>query len=91
MTKWSLPGRYLRIAEIIPGVYEEWTEDVLAAVDIQARGNFACLAMPYGTCTLRMDNLDRLIRQEQEKFLLLKSRWQQRSEQELTFQNHVEI
>lgn len=59
VTKWSLPGRYLRIAEIIPGVYEEWTEDVLAAVDIQARGNFACLAMPYGTCTLRMDNLDR--------------------------------
>lgn len=59
VTKWSLPGRRLRVAEIIPGVYEEWTEDILASIDIQMRGNFACLAIPYGTCTLRMDNLDR--------------------------------
>ena len=59
VTKWSLPGRRLRIAEIIPGVYEEWTDDILASLDIQMRGNFACLAIPYGTCTLRMDNLDR--------------------------------
>ena len=47
------------MAEIIPGVYEEWTDDILASLDIQMRGNFACLAIPYGTCTLRMDNLDR--------------------------------
>ena len=59
VTKWSLPGRRLRIAEIIPGVYEEWTDDILASINIQMRGNFACLAIPYGTCTLRMDNLDR--------------------------------
>lgn len=59
VTKWSLPGRRMRIAEIIPGVYEEWTDDILASLDIQMRGNFACLAIPYGTCTLRMDNLDR--------------------------------
>lgn len=59
VTKWSLPGRRLRVAEIIPGVYEEWTEDILASINIQMRGNFACLAIPYGTCTLRMDNLDR--------------------------------
>lgn len=59
VTKWSLPGRRLRVAEIIPGVYEEWTDDILASLDIQMRGNFACLAIPYGTCTLRMDNLDR--------------------------------
>lgn len=59
VTKWSLPGRRLRVAEIIPGVYEEWTDDILASLDIQMRGNFAGLAIPYGTCTLRMDNLDR--------------------------------
>ena len=58
VTKWSLPGRRMRIAEIIPGVYEEWTDDILASINIQMRGNFACLAIPYGTCTLRMDNLD---------------------------------
>ena len=61
VTKWSLPGRRLRVAEIIPGLYEEWTGDVLASIDIQMRGNFACLAIPYGTCTLRMDNIDRRV------------------------------
>ena len=59
ISKWSLAGRRARIAEIIPGLYEEWTEDMLASLDIQMRGNFACLAIPYGVCTLRMDNLDR--------------------------------
>ena len=59
VTKWSLPGRRLRIAEIIPGIYEQWTSDIIASLDIQMRGNFSCLSTPYGTCTLRMDNLDR--------------------------------
>ena len=59
VTKWSLQGRRMRIAEIIPGIYEQWTDDILASLDIQMHGNFACLAIPYGTCTLRMDNIDR--------------------------------
>lgn len=58
-TKWSLPGRYLRVTQIIPGVYEEWTEDILTSLNIQMRGNFSCLALPYGVASLRMDNLDR--------------------------------
>lgn len=59
VTRWSLPDRYLRVIQIIPGIYEEWTEDVLASLDIQMRGNFSCLAIPYGVATLRMDNLGR--------------------------------
>lgn len=59
VTKWSIGRRRVRIMEILPGVYEEWTQDTLASLDIQMRGNFACLALPYGVCTLRMDNLDR--------------------------------
>ena len=59
VTKWSLPHRRLRVAEIVPGLYEEWTDDVLASISIQQRGNFACLSIPYGTCTLKIDNLDR--------------------------------
>lgn len=59
VTKWSIGRRRIRIPEIIPGLYEEWTEDMLASMDVQMRGNFACLALPYGVCTLRMDNLDR--------------------------------
>lgn len=59
VTQWSIGRRRIRIPEIIPGLYEEWTEDMLASLDVQMRGNFACLALPYGVCTLRMDNLDR--------------------------------
>lgn len=59
VTKWSLPARYLRVAQIIPGLLETWTEDTLASLDVQMRGNFSCLSIPYGTCVLRMDNLDR--------------------------------
>lgn len=59
VSKWSLPGRRMRIPEIIPGVYEAWTGDMIAAFTVTQQANFACLALPYGTCTLSMDNLDR--------------------------------
>lgn len=57
--KWSLPGRRVRIPEIIPGIYEAWTGDMLASFAVTQQANFACLALPYGTCTLTMDNADR--------------------------------
>ena len=59
VSKWSLPGRRMRIPEIIPGLYEAWTGDMIAAFTVTQQANFACLALPYGTCTLSMDNLDR--------------------------------
>jgi hypothetical protein len=59
VTKWSLPGRRLRVSEIIPGVYETWDESILASFEVVQQGNVSCLSLPYGTCTLRMDNLDR--------------------------------
>lgn len=59
VTKWSLPGRRLRIVEIIPGVYEEWRGDKISSIDIRMLGNFACLAIPYSTCTFTLNNRDR--------------------------------
>nr|DAF00289.1 MAG TPA: hypothetical protein [Caudoviricetes sp.] len=59
VSKWSLPGRRLRVIEIVPGVYERWGADMIAAFNIQQQANFSGLALPYGTCTLSMDNLDR--------------------------------
>lgn len=59
VTKWSIGGRRLRVPEIIPGVYEEWTGDMIATFTLNQQANFSCLALPYGTCSLRMDNLDR--------------------------------
>ena len=35
VTKWSLPGRRIRIPEILPGVYEEWDNDIIAHFDVK--------------------------------------------------------
>lgn len=54
-----IPQRRARIIEIIPGTYEQWSEDIIASMDLQMRSTFSCLSIPYGTCTIRMDNIDR--------------------------------
>lgn len=59
VTKWSLPGRRIRLPEILPGVYEEWDNDIIAHFDVKQQGDVSCMALPYGTCVLRMDNLDK--------------------------------
>ena len=59
VSRWSLPGRRMRCVEIIPGVYEEWGNRMLASFQVVQQANFSCLSLPYGTCTLRMDNKDR--------------------------------
>lgn len=59
VTKWSLPERRLRVPEIIPGIYESWDGSIIATFTLNQQANFSCLALPYGTCTLSMDNLDR--------------------------------
>lgn len=59
VTRWSIPGRRMRLVEIIPGVYEEWDNGVIASFDVQQQADFSCLSLPFGVCTLRMDNLDR--------------------------------
>lgn len=57
--RWSLPGRRARVPEIIPGVYEEWNNDILAAFDIVQQSDISNVSLRYGTATLRMDNLSR--------------------------------
>ena len=59
VSKWSLPGRRIRLPEIIPGLFESWNGDIIAAFTVVQQANFASTALPYGTCALRMDNLDR--------------------------------
>lgn len=59
VTTWSLPGRRFRAAEIVPGVYETWDGSIIAEFSVKQQGNVACTALPYGTCTLKMDNLSR--------------------------------
>lgn len=59
VTRWSMPGRRMRISEIIPGVYEEWDGNIIAAFSLKHQGDISCMSLPYGTCTIKMDNLDR--------------------------------
>lgn len=59
VSKWSRSDRRLRVVEIVPGVYEDWSGDDLAELSIVQQANFSCLALPYGTCDLSMDNLNR--------------------------------
>lgn len=59
VTKWSIGKRRIRVLDIIPGLYEEWGLNSIVSLDIQMRGNFADLALPYGTANLRIKNTDR--------------------------------
>lgn len=59
VTKWSIPGRRMRIPEVIPGVYEEWSGNEIATFTLKHQGDISCLSLPYGTCTIKMDNIDR--------------------------------
>ena len=59
VTRWSLPQRRMRVVDIIPGLYEEWDLSSIVSLDVQMRGNFADLALPYGTANLRIKNTDR--------------------------------
>ena len=59
VSKWSIPYRRMRVPEILPGVYEEWDGSILADFSVTQQGNFSVLSLPYGTCSLKMDNIDR--------------------------------
>ena len=58
-TKWSRPGRRMRLVEILPGIYEQWDGGMLAEFSVKQQGNVGCTALPYGTCTIKMDNANR--------------------------------
>lgn len=59
VTKWSLPGRRMRVPEIIPGIYEEWSGNEIATFSLKHQGDISCLSLPYGTCVIKMDNINR--------------------------------
>lgn len=56
VTKWSLPGRRMRVLEIVPGVYEEWDGRVLSSFEAIQQGDVSCMSLPYGTASIGVDN-----------------------------------
>lgn len=59
ITKWTLPYRRVRVIEMLPGLHEVWGNDMIAEFGVVQQANFTNLALPYGTCTLEIDNTDR--------------------------------
>lgn len=78
VTRWSLPGRRMRVAEIVPGVYEVWTgrEIEKAGLSVKMQGDPSCLTLPYGTATIKFDNQSRRFdpRTKDGIFLMLEDR-----------------
>lgn len=60
VTKWSLPYRRMRTVEIIPGYYEQWSENMLASFSVQQQGDASCLTLPYGMLKMAMNNKNRM-------------------------------
>ncbi len=59
VTRWTLPGRRVRVVEIVPGIYEDWSADALESLRVTQQGQFSCLTLPYGTAEIGLDNTDR--------------------------------
>lgn len=59
VTTWSLPRHRMRVPEIVPGVYEEWDGKMIASFTLKHQGDVSCVSLPYGMCSIRMDNLNR--------------------------------
>lgn len=56
VSKWSVPRRRMRIAEIVPGIYEAWDGRLLANLSVTQRGDVSCMSLPFNTCQLVLDN-----------------------------------
>ena len=59
VTKMSRPFYRFRAVEIVPGIHEQWSGDEFETFMVYHRADFSCLSIPYGTCTFKMDNVDR--------------------------------
>lgn len=58
--KWSLPYSRFRLSDIYPGVMMKWDNDVLASFGVSQQGSFSAVSLPYGTCSMEIDNTDRM-------------------------------
>ena len=56
ISKWSRPERKARILEIVPGIYEEWSNNELAQFEITQQADITNMSVRYGTAKLKIDN-----------------------------------
>lgn len=58
VTRWTLPGRRMRVVEIVPGIYEEWSEEI-SGLALKQQADITCRTLPYGTSSIVLDNQSR--------------------------------
>ncbi len=58
-TKTALPGRRIRFLEIDFGMTQRFDEDTVASAEFRYKVDFAAASLPYGECSLTLDNSDR--------------------------------
>lgn len=58
-SKWSLPYRRMRIVDFVIGFYEIWSGDMISSLSIKHQGDPSNTSLPYGTCSMVIDNHSR--------------------------------
>ena len=59
VTSMTIPCRRLRLNSFVLGIYEEWSEDNIGSLQIKHQSDFSCATLPYGTCVMGIDNVDK--------------------------------
>lgn len=58
VTKWTLPGRRMRVVEVVPGIHEEWSEEI-SGFSLKQQADITCCTLPYGASSIVLDNQSR--------------------------------
>jgi hypothetical protein len=56
VTKWSLPNRRMRVAELTLGIYEIWDGDYIYSLEVTHNTELSNTSLPYGTAKVTIRN-----------------------------------
>jgi len=59
VNSWSLPGRYLRLTEILPGLLDAWGGDIIYKMHVIQQADFSNLTIPFASAALEIDNTNK--------------------------------
>lgn len=59
VTKWSVPGRRIRLRQVLPGFRLIWSGDDIASLTVEHNTDPSCVTLPYGVAKLSVDNSGR--------------------------------
>lgn len=69
--KWSLPSRYFRLVEVLPGIIETWDGSVIYSMNVIQHADFSNLTIPYASASLEIDNTKKLFDPAEKNSLFL--------------------